>query len=170
MKKIQFLLPVILLVAFTHFSYTQGMKKRKSPAAEVKASVANTNIIINYSQPSVKERKIWGGLVPYNKVWRTGANEATTIEFDKDVKIEGKSLKAGKYALFTIPTQDKWTIIFNTNHQQWGAYQYKKADDALRVEVSPNKSSSSMERMTFEVENNKVVLKWEKLVVAFNVK
>lgn len=170
MKKIHFLLSIIFLVTYTQFSLAQGMKKRKSPAAEVKASIANTNILINYSQPAVKGRKIWGGLVPYDKVWRTGANEATTITFDKDVKIAGKSLKAGKYALFTIPTQDKWTIIFNNKAKQWGSFNYKQSEDALRVEVTPQKSNSIVERMTFEVEDNEIMLKWDKLIVAFDVK
>lgn len=170
MKKIQFLLPIILLIFFTQLSCSQGMKNRKSPPAEVKGKLGNSNVSINYSQPAVKGRTIWGDLVPYDKVWRTGANEATTIEFDKDVKIEGKKLAAGKYALFTIPTQNDWVIIFNKNHKQWGAYSYNKNDDILRVEVTPSKSNSSVERMAFSIDKSQVVLKWDKLIVAFEVK
>jgi Protein of unknown function (DUF2911) len=143
---------------------------KPSPAASATGKSGEAIITINYAQPAVKGRKIWGDLVPFDKVWRTGANEATTIEFSKDVKIEGKALKAGKYALFTIPTEGgEWTIIFNKTTKQWGAYDYKEADDALRVKVKATKAVAITERFTFEIKDKNVTLAWENLSVGFKV-
>src|SRR6188768_4545868 len=100
--------------------------KPASPQATATGKIGAANVKIVYCQPSARGRKIMGGLVPYGEVWRTGANEATTIEFDKPVKIEGKDLPAGKYALFTIPNEKEWTIIFNKDVKQWGAFNYKE--------------------------------------------
>ncbi len=146
-----------------------GDKAPASPSAKAEGSVAGKSIIINYAQPAVKGRKIWGDLVPMNKVWRTGANSATTLTLDKDVKIEGQSLKAGKYALFTIPNEKEWTIIFNKKADQWGAYDYSDKEDVLRVKVKPGKSAAFTERMTFAVANNMVKLMWENVEVGFKV-
>ena len=126
--------------------------------------------MISYSSPSVKGRKIFGGLEPYGKVWRTGANEATTFTTDKDVKIDGKTLAKGTYALFTIPNEKEWIIIFNKNAKQWGAFDYKESEDALRVTVKPSKTSSLVEKFNISIEGNKVVLKWENTQVEFAVK
>src|SRR6478609_2476101 len=102
----------ILTVFLSHTAWSQQpAAPRPSPADSVSGKIGNANIEINYSSPSVKGRPIWGALVPYGKVWRAGANEATTFQVDKDVKVEGKTLPAGKYALFTIPTEKEWTII-----------------------------------------------------------
>ncbi|MEY4727976.1 MAG: hypothetical protein RLZZ390_500 [Bacteroidota bacterium] len=90
---------------------------KPSPAQTASGKAGNATVTINYGSPSVKGRKIWGDLVPYGKVWRTGANDATTIEFSADVKIEGQPLAKGKYALFTIPEENGWTIIFKFNHK-----------------------------------------------------
>jgi len=111
-----------------------------------------------------------GGLVPYGEVWRTGANEATTIEFDKPVKIEGKDLAAGKYALFTIPGENEWTIIINKDVKQWGAFKYKQEDDILRVPVKPAKTSAPVETFNIAVGKDDIQLKWENTAVAFKVK
>ena len=94
-------------------------------------------IIITYSRPNVKGRKIFGGLQPYGEVWRTGANWATTITFTENVIIEGNKVPAGEYSFFTIPGPDEWTIILNKTVKQWGAYSYKQADDLLRFKVKP---------------------------------
>ncbi|EAY29006.1 DUF2911 domain-containing protein [Microscilla marina] len=162
---------ILLVVIITNLSivYAQGMK-RVSPAATTKGTINGTKVEIKYSQPAVKGRKIWGGLVAYNKVWRTGANEATTFEISKDVKIQGKTLAKGKYALFTIPGSKEWTIIFNKKAKQWGAYDYNKAKDALRVKATSQKSSTNQERLTFKIEGNQVKMRWEKLVLTFKVK
>jgi hypothetical protein len=159
----------LLTLLVSTVSMAQGAKA--SPAATAKGKGGDADITIKYAQPSVKGRKIWGGLVPYDQVWRTGANNATTIEFSKAVKIEGKDLAAGKYALFTIPTEGgKWTIIFNKKADQWGAYNYKADDDALRVDVQAKTSDVAVEAMTFSIAENTVTLAWEKLTVGFMVK
>ncbi|TAH17992.1 MAG: DUF2911 domain-containing protein [Cytophagales bacterium] len=144
---------------------------QKSPKAEASASVGSGKVTINYSQPSVKGREVWGKLVPYDKVWRTGADDATTIEFAKDATVEGKKVAAGKYSLFTIPTKSgEWTIIINKTAKQWGAYDYKEADDVLRVKVQSAKATALTEKMTFTVEASGVVtLLWENLKVSFKV-
>ena len=118
-------LTAITFILFSIFSMAQDDKsKRPSPPDKVSEKVGSATITIDYSQPSVKDREIWGGLVPYGKVWRTGANEATTFENSADVKVEGESLKAGKYGLFTIPEANEWTIIFNSVPDQWGSGGY----------------------------------------------
>ena len=144
---------------------------QKSPKAEATSTVGSGKVTITYSQPSVKGREVWGKLVPYDKVWRTGADDATTIEFAKDATIEGKKIVAGKYSLFTIPTKSgEWTIIFNKTAKQWGAYDYKEKEDALRVKVQSTKSSSLTEKMTFTVSADGIVtLLWENLQVSFKV-
>ena len=142
-----------------------GQENRPSPAATATGKAGNTTITINYSQPSVKGRKIWGDLVPYGKVWRTGANEATTFEVDNNVKIEGQALPKGKYALFTIPGENEWTIIFNKTANQWGSFRYVQDDDALRVKVKPGKAPAMTEKMTIKVNNGgKVDIAWDYLV------
>ena len=144
-----------------------------SPAATTTSKVGNKSITIKYSQPAVKGRAVWdpaGDLAPYGKVWRTGANNATVFEIDQDVTVEGKPLAAGKYALFTIPGEKEWTIIFNKKSAQWGAYSYKEKDDALRVTVPSSKAESMNERFTINAENGLITLLWEKVKVAFTVK
>jgi hypothetical protein len=162
----------IIAFSLQSFSgYTQDDKsKRPSPPANVTEKIGNTTVTIDYSQPAVKGRTIWGDLVPYDKVWRTGANEATTFEVSNDVKVEGKTLPAGKYGLFTIPGKDEWTIIFNSVPDQWGAFEYDPTKDVLKVNVKPKKSPEAMEKMTFKINKNGTVsLLWEKLEVDFNV-
>jgi hypothetical protein len=126
-----------------------------------------TDITIAYSRPGVKGRQIWGTLVPYDKVWRTGANEATTITFSQEVKIDGKPLPAGTYSLHTIPGKEEWTVIFNKDAKQWGSYSYEQANDALRVRVKPQQGEHA-EWMTFsfpDVSTNAATLQfaWEKV-------
>lgn len=158
-----------LLVAFSGMSQ-DDKKERKSPPANASGAVGSAKIQINYSQPAVNGRTIWGELVPYGKIWRTGANEATTIEFSEDVKINGQALKAGKYSLFTIPDGDAWQIIFNKDAEQWGAYKYDQSKDALRIEVEPTETKEMQERLTFTVNaDGKVVMHWEKLKIQFQV-
>lgn len=104
-----------------------------SPLAKLSQKVGLTDVEIEYSRPSMKGRTIYGDLVPYDKLWRTGANMATKVSFSDDVKIDGKELAAGTYALFTIPGKEEWTIIFNKNYNQGGTGRYDEAEDALRV-------------------------------------
>jgi len=141
---------------------------RPSPPDKVMAEIGGKQISIIYSQPAVRGREVWGKLVPYDEVWRTGANEASVIEFSKNVKIEGKDLPAGKYAFFSIPNSNEWTLIFNKTYEQWGAFKYDPAEDALRVKVKPQ-SDQMQERLKFAVQNNEVSLRWEKIKVVFKV-
>jgi Protein of unknown function (DUF2911) len=156
-----------------HAPTTEKAVSMPSPPATAAGVAANgAKITINYSQPAVKGRNVWdtnGSLAPYGKVWRTGANKATTFETDKDIMVEGKSLKAGKYALFTIPGEKEWVIIFNSNSNQWGAYGYKEAEDVLRVTV-PAQATDFTERVTIAVAADNVSLAWEKVKVAFSIK
>jgi len=147
---------------------------RPSPKATVTQTVGLTDVTILYCRPSVRGRAIWGGLVPYDQVWRTGANEATTITFADDVTIEGTKLPAGTYGLFTIPGKDEWTVIFNKGAKQWGAYEYKQADDVLRIKVKPQ-ATEFHELLTFAfpvvtTESANVAIVWEKLAVLFTIK
>ena len=144
-------------------------KPRVSPPAKASGTIAGSAIAVNYSQPSVKGRKIWGELVPSNEVWRTGANEATTFETSKDIKVEGSLLPAGKYSLFTIPGENEWTVIFNKTWDQWGAYKYDKKADQLRVKVKAAKAPKLVEQLTFYIEGNKVFFRWENVEVGFDV-
>lgn len=163
-------LALLFIVLTTVTVYSQSEEKRASPAETASGMIGDVNVEINYSSPAVKGRKIWGGLEPYDKVWRTGANEATTISFDKDVMIEGEELSAGKYALFTIPSESEWTVIFNKTADQWGAFDYDEAQDALRVKVKPDKADEFQERLKFDVnDDGEVAMAWENVKVAFNV-
>jgi len=143
---------------------------RPSPPMEAIATIHGAAIKIAYSSPSVKGRVVWGDLVPYGKVWRTGANEATTFETDKEIKINGEKLAAGKYALFTIPGEKEWTFIFNSDWDQWGAFKYDQTKDVLKVKATPEKSPAFTEKMKFDIKEKMVSLSWENLVVGFEVK
>ena len=145
-----------------------------SQAAEIKQQIALTNVTINYHRPVVKGRQIWGGLVPYGKVWRVGANENTTFEVSDPVTIEGQPLPKGVYGLHAIPTADTWTIIFSKTNTGWGSYSYQQGEDALRVTVKPRPLQESEEALEYEFEDLQptsatVTLKWEKLAVPFKV-
>ncbi len=145
----------------------------RSQYAEVTQRIGVTSITIKYSRPLVNERKIWDGLVPYGKVWRTGANTNTTISFSDPVVIEGKPLDRGTYGLHTIPNADEWTIIFSRNSTSWGSFTYEQAEDALRVNVKP-KPADMHNALTFvfdelQPDSATVELKWEKIEVPFKV-
>ena len=146
---------------------------RVSPKATVAQTVGVTDVTITYCRPSVKGRSIWGGLVPYDQVWRTGANEATTITFADDVTVDGNKLPAGTYGLFTIPGKDEWTVVFNKGAKQWGAYEYKQDQDALRIKVKPH-GDEFRELLTVwfpavGVDSATVAISWEKVTVPFTV-
>jgi hypothetical protein len=151
----------------------QAGPPRPSPRASVSQVFGVTELTIDYSRPAVRGREIWGGLVPWDKVWRTGANEATTFTVSDDVKVEGKALPAGKYAFFTIPRKDHWTLIFNKVNDQWGAFDYDEKQDVLRVDVKPVQSGMQ-ERMEFLIDefddtSADVVLRWENVAVPFTI-
>ena len=140
-----------------------------SPRKEMKGRIGDVELTVNYGSPSVKGRTIWGDLVPYGQVWRTGANEATTIELSKAVKVADQELPAGKYGLFTIPKEDGWTIIFNTTADQWGSYEYDKSKDVLRVDVDAKAAAEASETMEFMIDGDAVVLAWDKIQVPFSI-
>ncbi len=162
-KQMKRSISIILLGLATTLGYAQ------SPAAKAEGTAGAVKVKIDYHQPSAKGRKIMGGLVPFGEVWRTGANETTTIEFSGPVKIEGKDVPAGKYGLYTIPGETEWTIIINKGIK-WGAFTYKQDEDVLRVTVKPAKSASFIETFVISVDKDQVILKWENTQVAFNVK
>ncbi|TSD64936.1 DUF2911 domain-containing protein [Inquilinus sp. KBS0705] len=131
-------------------------------------------ITVTYSRPNVKGRKIFGGINLYGEVWRTGANAATTITFSENVLVEGKSVPAGTYALFSIPEKDEWTIILNKTAKQWGAYSYKQADDLLRVKVKPLNVKEKRETFTIAFANtttksNDLYLVWDHTAVPIHL-
>lgn len=151
--------------------FLQSSCQKASPSQSVSENINGITVKIDYHAPSVKGRAIWGNLVPYNDVWRTGANEATTFEIDKSVLINGESLPAGKYALFTIPGENNWEVIFNTNWDQWGKNDYDEAEDQLRINVTPKSSQELVEQMSFEIFGDRLVtFNWEKLSWQFEVK
>ena len=142
---------------------------RPSPPAKATGKAGAASITIDYSAPSVKGRKVFGDMVPYGKVWRAGANEATVFEVDSDIKVEGQTLPKGKYSFFAIPNENEWTLIFNKTWNQWGSFRYKQEDDVLRVKVKPGKTASLVETLSYAVANGVVTLAWENTTVSFKV-
>ncbi len=124
-----------------------------SPTQTIIQDFGLGKVSITYSRPSVKGRVIFGGINPFGQVWRTGANAATTITFTENVIVEGHSVKAGTYSLFTIPDKDEWTIILNKTAKQWGAYSYKEADDLLRFKEKPVYLAEKREAFTIQFSN-----------------
>lgn len=173
--KIRTVMSLLCLAAFAVAAVAQPSgPPRVSPMATTSQVVGLAKVEITYSRPFVNERTIWGELVPYGEVWRTGANEATTFEISHDAKINGKALAAGEYGLFTIPGKDSWTVIFNKEAEQWGAFQYNQEEDALRVEVSPE-SATHAEMFTIgfsdvDSDSAQVNLHWKETSVPFVVK
>lgn len=153
----------------------QDKSNRPSPPATAKGKCGGANITINYSSPAVKGRTVWGELVPYGKVWRAGANEATVFETDKDIQVEGKTLPAGKYSLFAQAGEKEWIIIFNSQTGMWGIKRggdanLDRANDVLNVTVKPKKSDTMNERLLYEVTDKGFSLKWENLEVPVSIK
>ncbi|HWY78373.1 MAG TPA: DUF2911 domain-containing protein [Verrucomicrobiae bacterium] len=141
-----------------------------SPACTIKQHIGLTDIEVVYSRPGVKDRTIFGGLVPYGEVWRTGANAATKITFSTPVKLNGVDIAAGTYGLFTIPGDDEWTIIINKGSDQWGAYQYDEKKDLVRFKTKPVELGFSIETFTIEFnhvrdESALMNLMWDKTIV-----
>jgi hypothetical protein len=147
---------------------------RASPNALVGQTIGTTNVVITYGRPAVREREIFGALVPYGEVWRTGANEATVFHVSDDVSIQGQRLAAGTYGLFTVPGEDAWTLVFNRTAEQWGAYEYDATQDVLRVEADVMEAPGSTELLTFEFTDvtettARVVMRWADRAVSFTV-
>ncbi len=145
-----------------------------SPSASVTQTVGLTDVTIDYSRPGMKGRAIFGDLVPFDKIWRTGANKATAISFNDDVSINGNDVKAGKYAVFTIPGKTEWTIIVNSNTELWGAGDYKKEEDVARFTVKSTQLNDAVESLTIDFSNfnqgeAQVNLSWENTRVSFPI-
>lgn len=162
-----------LLFAFvllTSVAFAQD-KKPASPHDSTTAVVAGSTIKIKYGSPYVKGRKVLGGeLVPFDKVWRAGADSATTVTTSKAIKVEGKTLAAGRYAFFVIPDKNgNWTIIFDKNPKQWGAYTYKESNDALRVTVK-GKTIPKEESLSYTITKTGFALKWDTFEVPVSIK
>ena len=164
-RKMQFSLIALCIVNFVS---AQG--KLASSAEVATGNINGATITVKYGSPSVKARQIWGALVPFNQVWRAGANEATTFETDKDLMIEGSKLPAGKYSFFVIPNEKECTVIFNKIAKQWGSGKYNEKEDQLRVKVKPETAKSSSEKLVYSIDKNKVVLSWEKWNIPLKVK
>ncbi len=144
-----------------------------SPAASVSQTLGITTLKIDYFRPAVRGRAIWGDVVPFDAVWRAGANEATVFTFSDPVKINGKDLPAGSYGFFVIPGKESWTLILNRKAKQWGAYDYKAEEDALRFEVKPQ-ASGHQEYLQYDLQvasptRLRVDLRWEKKTAGFDV-
>jgi hypothetical protein len=175
MKKIYTLFAAILIAGSTLTIQAQSFKMPQSSSAQtITQEFGLGNITLSYSRPNTKGRKIFGGLEPYGQVWRTGANTATVITFSDEVTIEGNKVPAGEYALFTIPNKNEWTIILNKTTKQWGAYEYKQADDFLRFKVTPLKTAKLTETFALQFTDIKATqgelhLMWEHTDVPLHI-
>lgn len=160
----QFFSAIIMLL----FSVTAFAQK---PSLSPRAFVKSDNIDISYGQPSKRDRVIFGDLVPYGEVWRTGANEATEITFKKDAKVGGKPVKAGTYTLFTIPAEKEWTIILNSKLGEWGAYDYEKnkGQNVLEIKVPVQHNANVQEKLTFTHNASGLQIEWDQTSVSIPV-
>jgi len=155
-------------------SETKVKKKPASPQQQAMAMIGSNHIHIEYASPSVRGRVIWGGLVPYNKVWSTGAHKATSINFPQAVMINGTELPAGKYGFFTIPSETTWNVIFNKVWDMHLADDYQESEDVLRFEVTPEKLDTIQEALAYKVtstgDNSGIIsVAWENLKISFDV-
>ncbi|MCD2259575.1 DUF2911 domain-containing protein [Psychroserpens luteolus] len=153
----------------------KNKKKVLSPHTSAMAMVGDAHIHIDYSSPGVRGRIIFGGLLAYDQVWQSGAHMTTWIETNKNLQIKGKTLPAGKYGFFTIPSKDEWTVIFNSNWEQHGKDEYDEKDDVIRFKVKPNFSEEIKEHLEYKVSKvdnaeGKISLSWEKVSIDFNFK
>ena len=171
-KIVKIILISVVVLALAFFCY-MTFTKSKSPADTAKFDQNGLAVQVDYCQPYKKDRVVFGQLVPYGKVWRTGANEATLIEVKQDVKIAEKPLKAGKYTLWTIPNQDSWTIIINSETGQWGTM-YDEKKDVLRVDVPAGKITETVEQFKIDfapaANGTDMQMRWENTEVKVPVK
>lgn len=166
MKSLAFALICSLIISLP----TVAQEKRKSPPKTVENTIGDLTVSINYSSPAVKGRTIFGDLEPWGNIWRAGANEATTIEFSEDVTINGEELAAGKYAFFIIPNESSdWTLIFNTEAKQWGAYKLDESKDALRIDVK-HEEVDNVENLEYKISDDGMVsMEWATSRVGFKI-
>ena len=152
-------------------SYTTVMLKDgiASPRKEMTGTIGDVEVTVNYGSPSVKGRTFFGDLVPYDQMWRTGANEATNVTFSTDVMVGGEALEAGTYGLFTVPGEEEWAVVFSNVIESWGSGGYDESMDALRVMVTPTMTEEASETMEFMVDGAQLVLRWDKLALPIDV-
>lgn len=172
-RKITFTLAILMFAGVSLFAQ-QIQMPQASPSAKIAQKVGLTDVTVDYSRPGTKGRKIFGELVPYGQVWRTGANGATILSFSTDVEIDGKKVPQGQYALYSIPGKSEWTIILSKDTKLWGAIGYDPKNDLMRFEVEPNKLSREYE--TFEISFNNMTdngadisIKWDQTRVDFRI-
>lgn len=148
------LMILALAVSLNTELQAQGIKiPQASSAQTITQNFGLGKVSISYSRPNLKGRKVFGEMEPFDKVWRTGANSATSVTFTDPVKVGGQELPAGTYGLFTIPGKTEWTVIFNKDSKQWGAYEYKESEDVLRIKVKPVKLNEKVETFTIQFAN-----------------
>lgn len=178
MRPIHTLMPMLgaaaLALALCAPANAQLKTPRPSPGASVKQTIGTTDLTVVYSRPGVKGRSIWGTLVPYDKPWRTGANEATDFITTDDITVEGKSLPAGTYAFLTIPGKDTWTVVFSKQKDMWGAFEYKESEDVVRATVKPVALTESKEWMEITIDPTstntaELAIRWEKLKIPVKI-
>ncbi|MBS1532287.1 MAG: DUF2911 domain-containing protein [Bacteroidetes bacterium] len=171
MKKIKANFLLLIGIVLSASVNAQTPQPRVSPPYSVTGKIGDATIVINYSSPSVKGRTIWGGLVPFDAVWRAGANEATTFKTDKDIHVGNRLLPAGKYAFFLIPAKDgKWVAIFNKVTYQWGAFKYDEIQDQLRVTAKAGSLSERQEMLIYKITPDGFSLNWDMLSVFIPVR
>jgi hypothetical protein len=160
----------LLTFALLFINFLNAQQKPTSTKEVVSGKINGATITINYGSPSVRAREIWGKLVPFNEVWRAGANDATTFETDKELTIEGSKLPAGKYSFFIIPNDKECIVIFNKEAKQWGAYKYNEKEDQLRVTVKQKVADTMAEKLVYTINKDNIVLSWEKWNIPISVK
>ncbi len=177
MKHLHTLLIVPIIIALLLLAIQQSCAQVEmpvpSPAASVSQVIGVTKISVDYSAPAARDREIWGKLIPYGEMWRTGANSPTKVTFSTDVMVEGKKVEAGSYTLITIPTEDKWTVILNNDSKGNGVFSYLEEDDVIRVEVTPEKAEMK-EYLAYTIVAQSdmeahLVMNWEKMRVPIKI-
>ncbi|WP_338793568.1 DUF2911 domain-containing protein [Bernardetia sp. MNP-M8] len=177
MKHLHTLLIVPIIIALFLLAIQQSCAQVEmpvpSPAASVSQVIGVTKISVDYSSPAVRDREIWGKLIPYGEMWRTGANSPTKITFSTDVMVEGQKVEAGSYTIITIPNEKKWTVILNKDSKGNGVFSYLEEDDVIRVEVTP-KETDMREYLSYMILPQSdmeahLVMSWEKLSIAVKI-
>ena len=163
---------IIILSAVFCYSYITAQIKtpQPSPTTTIVQKIGISNVIIDYSRPGVKKREIFGGLVPFNKIWRTGANKATKITFEENCIFGGAKVKKGSYSLFTIPGEEEWTVLLNRETELWGAGDYNEENEVLRIAVEPEETKDFTESFTIDFGNFKsfsaiLSIKWANTLI-----
>ncbi len=173
LRKILWGVGVVVILFSAYIVYVMATTRSHSPAAQSEFSSQGTTITIDYCRPFRKDRVIFGDLLPYGQYWRTGANEPTIIRFNKDIVIDGNTLRAGSYRLYTIPNQKEWTVAFNTDLEKWGYFEPDYDLDVLRIKVPVEKSDMQDQFLIEIIESEagaNVIFSWEQTQVQLPIK